>query len=80
MADQGHKPTPPKLLLTAREAAAALSMSERTLWGLTHSGEIPAIRIGRSVRYSVAALAQWIARRQAAAVQAAAGQHAEAPG
>ena len=42
----------PKLLLTAREAAAALSISARSLWGMTHPrGPIPAVRIGRSVRY-----------------------------
>ena len=28
----------PKLLLTAREAAASLSISERSLWSLTNQG------------------------------------------
>ena len=48
------------MLLTARETAAALCISERTLWGLTARGEIPSVRIGRSVRYHVADLQQWI--------------------
>jgi hypothetical protein len=35
-----------KLLWTSREAAAALSLSERTLWKLTNEGDIPCVRIG----------------------------------
>ena len=52
----------PSLLLTAREAAKTLRLSEKTLWSLTRPrGPIPAVRIGRSVRYSVAALEAWVA-------------------
>jgi excisionase family DNA binding protein len=55
----------PQLLLTARAAAAALSVSERTLWTMTHPrGPIPAVRIGRAVRYPVDALRAWIAEQQ----------------
>ena len=54
---------PAKLLLVAREAAAALAISERTLFTLTHRGEVPCIRLGRSVRCSVAALEEWIAQQ-----------------
>ena len=50
-----------KLLLTAREAARMLSVSERTLWTLTHEGAIPAVRIGRRVLYSPADLEHFIA-------------------
>lgn len=50
------------LLLTGREAAKALSICERTLYTLTKSGEIPAVRIGRCVRYSVAELQEWVRR------------------
>ncbi len=59
----------PTLLLTAREAAQALRISEKTLWSLTQPrGPIPVVRVGqRSVRYSVAALEQWIAEQQVAA-------------
>jgi excisionase family DNA binding protein len=58
---------PPTLLLTAREAAKALAVSEKTLWTLTTPrGPIPAIRVGeRSLRYSVRALEEWIARQPA---------------
>jgi len=49
-----------KLLLTARETASLLSISERKLWNLTNENEIQSIRIGRSVRYSIEDLEQWI--------------------
>jgi excisionase family DNA binding protein len=49
------------LLLTVRQAAKVLSISERTLWGLTKSGDIPAVRFGgRNVRYDPADLRAWI--------------------
>ncbi|HEY1378989.1 MAG TPA: helix-turn-helix domain-containing protein [Gemmataceae bacterium] len=58
-------PAPPALLLTPRAAAAALAVSPRTLWGLTAPrGPIPAVKIGRSVRYSAEALRAWIAAQQ----------------
>lgn len=62
---------PPRLLLTARDAARALAISEKTLWSLTTPrGSIPAIRVGeRSLRYSVRALEDWIARQLAAAAE-----------
>lgn len=51
----------PRLLLTAREAASALAISERSLWSLTNQGVIKVTRIGRSIRYSLAALEEFIA-------------------
>ena len=51
------------MLLTARQAAKSLSISERTLWGLTKAGEIPAVRFGgRNVRYDPRDLDAWIQR------------------
>lgn len=52
---------PSPLLLTTREAAAALRISERTLFTLTKTGQIPCVRFGRSVRYAPADLQRWIA-------------------
>lgn len=57
--------SPDRLLVTVREAAQRLAVSERTLFTLTAAGELPAVRIGRAVRYSVAALEKFIADRQA---------------
>lgn len=53
-------PDPP-LLLTAPAAARALAISPRTLWALTQRGELPVVRIGRSVKYDPQDLARWIA-------------------
>lgn len=53
-------PATPVLLLTAREAAKALAVSERTLFNLTKAGRLPAVRIGTSVRYRPADLQSFI--------------------
>ncbi|MCY2953426.1 MAG: helix-turn-helix domain-containing protein [Planctomycetota bacterium] len=57
-------PTPPiaPLLLTAREAAKALSVCEKTLWTLTKRGELRVVRIHRSVRYTLSDLQAFIGR------------------
>jgi excisionase family DNA binding protein len=55
---------PPRLLWTSREAATALSISERTLWGLTKRNLIPCVRIGRSVRYAVTDIQRWVEARR----------------
>jgi hypothetical protein len=55
----------PQLLLTPRAAAMALAVSPRTLWGLTYPrGPIPAVHIGRAVRYDVQALRAYITAQQ----------------
>lgn len=61
------------LLLTAREAAARLSVSEKTLMRLTApKGSLPVVRIGkRGVRYTPAAIDQWILDQQAASLKGA---------
>lgn len=49
------------LLIDSRQAAKLLNVSERTLWEMAHSNEMPpAIRIGRAVRFSVDALKKWV--------------------
>ena len=55
------------LAFRPREAAKALGISARTLWGLTAPrGPIPCLRIGhgkrRTVLYPVAELQAWLAR------------------
>ena len=52
-----------QLLLTSRQAAQALQISERKLWSMKASGEIPHVLLGRCVRYPVADLRQWIDER-----------------
>ena len=56
---------PAQLLLSAREAAAALSVSARTLWVVTSPrGDLPCVRIGRRVLYDPCDLQDWIATRK----------------
>lgn len=59
-----------QLLLSARETATALGISQRTLWAQTRPrGPIPAVHVGRRVLYDPDDLRAWIAqqKRQAAA-------------
>ena len=49
-----------KLAYTRKEAAIRLSISERSCWSLTNSGELRSFNIGRSVRISHAALCEYI--------------------
>jgi hypothetical protein len=42
-----------------------LSISTRTLWTLTKRGEIPVKRVGRSVRYFVPDLIEWVKKGRA---------------
>jgi len=52
-----ERPTATKqLLLTPQQTAAALAISERTLYTLTNEGKIPCVRFGRTKRYSLAAI------------------------
>lgn len=48
------------LLLTPTEAADVLRWSERSLWEATRNGHIPSVRLGRSVRYSLESLREWV--------------------
>ena len=52
----GAKP----LLLTPQQAAVALAISPRKLWGMTDSGEMPHLRVGRCVRYPLDDPQRWI--------------------
>ncbi len=57
-------PAPPLLLLTSRQAAASLQISERTLWELTRRGEIKRLKINSSVRYDLKDLEAFIAKKK----------------
>lgn len=53
--------TPTKLLLSAREAAKALSISEKSLWLYSSPrGPIPVVRLGSRVLYDPRDLRAWI--------------------
>jgi excisionase family DNA binding protein len=52
------------LLLSARETARALSVSERTLFTLTKERGLPCVRIGSRVMYRPEAVNAWLAERE----------------
>jgi excisionase family DNA binding protein len=53
-------------LLTRNEAAELLRISLRTLDNLTEPrGNLPCIRVGRQIRYSIPSLNVWLERRLA---------------
>jgi len=56
-----------KLLLSAPEAAKALSICEKTLWSMTAPrGDLPCVRFNRRVLYDPADLHDLIERRKEA--------------
>ena len=52
------------LLLRPAEAARFLAISPRKLWELTNCREVPAVRIGRALRYPTEDLRAWVAARR----------------
>jgi excisionase family DNA binding protein len=52
-----------KLLLKPAEAAEALGVGRSTIYLLLASGEVPSMRVGRSIRVPVEALRRWVAAR-----------------
>ena len=57
---QINTPTRPALLLTPEQAAKALAISPRKLWGLKASGSVKYVRCGRLIRYDIDDLRVWI--------------------
>jgi predicted DNA-binding transcriptional regulator AlpA len=62
------QPTAANRLLKSPEAAAFLAICEKTLWTLKKNGEIRAVYFGRAVRYAIADLEAFIAKRSSASV------------
>lgn len=69
MAAEPVSGTPPPMLLKPRDAAKLLVISPRKLWALTAAHQIEAVRIDRSVRYSVESLHRFIESRKSRAGQ-----------
>ena len=53
------------LLVDTHEAAHLLAVAERTVQYLYQSGELPVVRIGRAVRFSVESLRAWVRKQEA---------------
>jgi excisionase family DNA binding protein len=47
-------------LLTYRQAAEVLGVTDRTVWKLVDQGDLPAVRFGRSVRIDPADLRAFV--------------------
>lgn len=47
-------------LLTPRETAKRLAISERHLFQLTRSGQLPCVRVGKCVRYNIETIQKWV--------------------
>jgi predicted DNA-binding transcriptional regulator AlpA len=56
----------PGPLMTRKNVADFLQLSERTVWARSEPrGTIPVVMIGRSVRYSPSAIQEWMQRQTA---------------
>ena len=62
--EQGMIPVE-KLLLKAAEVSVTLGLSRTKTYALMASGELPTLRIGRSIRVPRAALQKWIEQQTA---------------
>ena len=51
-------------LLRSKDAAGLLAISPRKLWELANRGEIRCVRIGRSVRFDMDDLRDWVEKRK----------------
>ena len=59
-------PQAPALALTIREAAAALRLSERTIFRIIRRGELPFVKIGTSLRIMPDDLVAFVQKHRAA--------------
>lgn len=61
---------PPTRLMSTKQAAAYLAISERKLWQLTKDQRIPAVKFDRVVRYDPVDLDEFIAKAKGCTVRA----------
>ena len=57
-------PEPSPLLVDSKTAARLLAISLRSIWTLQKSGELPVVRLRRSIRFDVKDLEAWIEARK----------------
>ena len=56
--------TPATKYMTPKQAAELLQISERTLYKLTKFEGLPAVKVGRIIRYDAEDLREWIAKNK----------------
>ncbi|MGF1633500.1 MAG: helix-turn-helix domain-containing protein [Phycisphaerae bacterium] len=71
---RSHLAAIPRLALRSREAAEALGISERTLWGWTQNGDVPHVRRGGTLLYPTAELERWLGEQAGEAAAGADGR------
>ncbi len=64
-------------LMTPDEMAAAIRLPRRQIYEAVSAGQLPCIRIGRRLRFSRAAIEQWIAAQTTQATGEQAGRMAD---
>jgi excisionase family DNA binding protein len=52
----------PRRLLDRKETAAYLAISDRHLWAITDRGDLPCIKLGRTVRYAIEDIEAYLKR------------------
>jgi len=65
------EPNTPCLAMRLREAAKAPGISERLLWEWTDKKDVPHVRLGKAILYSVDVLRDWLQQQ----TRPAAGGH-----
>jgi excisionase family DNA binding protein len=63
-----------KLLLRPTEAAELLGIGRSKIYSLLADGELPGVRVGRSIRVPAAALHRWVQLRTQGEERTAPGQ------
>ena len=56
----GERPLQEVVFLTVAEVASVMRVSKMTVYRLVHSGELPAIRVGRSFRVPQQAVHEYL--------------------
>lgn len=57
-------------IMTVREVAKFLKVTERTIYGLAADGQIPSFKVGGSWRFRQSDLVKWISKKAARAANA----------
>jgi hypothetical protein len=59
-----HSPPAAPLLVSERVAASMLSVCPKTVYNMRMSGQLPCVKLGQAVRYSVDSLHQFIKAKE----------------
>jgi excisionase family DNA binding protein len=60
----------PRLLIRVSEAAEMLSVARSKAYLMVNAGELPSVRLGKSVRIPIEALKDWVAKQTAEGARA----------